>query len=46
MGNIVETFDDQGAIITGYDYDINSHSDSQFCKETIEKLLQAGVLNE
>ena len=26
--NIVETFDDQGAIITGYDYDINSHSDS------------------
>ncbi|WP_243135773.1 transposase [Acetobacterium tundrae] len=37
-GNIVETFDDQSAIITGYDYDINGHSDSQFCKETINKL--------
>ena len=43
VGNIVETFDDQGAIITGYDYAINSHSDSQFCKETIEKL---GTQNE
>lgn len=43
VGNIVETFDDQGAIITGYDYDINSHSDSQFCKEAIAKL---GVQNE
>ena len=38
VGNIVETFDDQCAIITSYDYDINSHSDSQFCKETISKL--------
>ena len=38
VGNIVETFDDQNAIITRYDYDINSHSDSQFCKETISKL--------
>ena len=38
VGNIIETFDEQGAIITGYDYDINSHSDSQFCKETISKL--------
>lgn len=38
VGNIIETFDEQGAIITGYDYDINSHSDSQFCKETIRKL--------
>ena len=38
VGNIIEIFDEQGAIITGYDYDINSHSDSQFCKETISKL--------
>ncbi|NLB90574.1 MAG: transposase [Clostridiales bacterium] len=38
VGNIIETFDVQGALITGYDYDINSHSDSQFCKETIEKM--------
>lgn len=38
VGNIVETFDKNGAIITAYDYQQNSHSDSQFCKETIEKL--------
>lgn len=43
MGNIIETFDERGAIIIGYDYDINSHSDSQFCKETINKL---GYQNE
>ncbi|MDT3702177.1 MAG: hypothetical protein ROZ36_03880 [Thermincola sp.] len=33
----VETFDDQCALITFYDYQQNSHSDSSFCKETIEK---------
>jgi len=38
VGNFVETFDENGAIITDYDYDCNSHSDSQFCKETISKL--------
>lgn len=38
VGNLVETFDDQGALITSYDYQQNSHSDSSFCKETIEKL--------
>jgi len=38
VGNLVETFDQNGAIITAYDYQVNSHSDSSFCKETIEKL--------
>lgn len=38
VGNVMETFDDKGAIITSYDYCENSHSDSSFCKETIEKL--------
>ena len=38
VANLVETVDDKGAIITSYDYQQNSHSDSSFCKETIEKL--------
>lgn len=38
VGNLVETFDENGAIITSYDYQTNSHSDSSFCRETIEKL--------
>lgn len=38
VSNLVETVDDNGAIITSYDYQQNSHSDSSFCKETIEKL--------
>lgn len=38
VGNLVETFDEKGSIITNYDYEVNSHSDSSFCKETIEKL--------
>jgi len=38
VGNLVETVDHNGAIITAYDYRENSHSDSSFCKETIEKL--------
>lgn len=38
IGNLVETFDEKGSIITNYDYEVNSHSDSSFCKETIEKL--------
>ncbi|GAU78628.1 transposase [Fusibacter sp. 3D3] len=38
VGNVVETFDKKGSIITAFDYATNSHSDSQFCKETIEKL--------
>lgn len=38
VGNLVETFDENGAIITSYDYQENSHSDSSFCKEVIEKL--------
>lgn len=38
VSNLVETVDANGAIITSYDYQQNSHSDSSFCKETIEKL--------
>jgi len=38
VGNLVEAFDDYGAIITTYDYQKNNHSDSSFCKETIDKL--------
>lgn len=38
VGNLVETVDEKGSIITNYDYEVNSHSDSNFCKETIEKL--------
>ncbi|MGF7430609.1 transposase [Thermoanaerobacterium thermosaccharolyticum] len=38
VGNLVETVDKKGSIITNYDYDVNTHSDSSFCKETIEKL--------
>jgi len=36
VGNIVETFDENGAIITAYDYQKNNYSDSQFCKDTIK----------
>ncbi len=38
VGNFVETFDEKGAIITSYDYQVNSHTDTAFCRETIEKL--------
>ena len=38
VGNLVETVDENGSIITSYGYAVNSHSDSSFCKETIEKL--------
>jgi hypothetical protein len=38
VGNLVETTDEKGSIITIYDYEVNGHSDSSFCKETIEKL--------
>ncbi len=38
VGNIVETFDENGAIITAYDYQKNNYSDSQFCKDTIEDI--------
>lgn len=38
VGNLVETFNEDDAIITSYDYQPNSHSDSEFCKEVIEDL--------
>ena len=36
--NIVETTDGENSIITSYDYDVNSRSDSEFCKKTLTKL--------
>lgn len=36
VGNFVETFDENGAIITGMDYAPNTHSDSKFSKAVIE----------
>lgn len=36
--NIVEATDEAGSIITDYDYQKNIHSDSQFLKDTVEKL--------
>ena len=38
VGNFVETFDENGAIITSFDYQQNTHSDIAFCKEVIEEL--------
>lgn len=35
---LMAKLEENGSIITSYDYDVNSHSDSSFCKETIEKL--------
>ena len=37
VGNFVETFDANGAIITGMDYAQNTHSDVAFCRSVIEK---------
>lgn len=38
-GHVVEDFDGEGnSVITGYSYEANTHSDSAFCKETIETI--------
>jgi len=36
VGNIMETFDEHGSIITSMDYEPNVHSDIEFCKTVIE----------
>lgn len=36
VGNFVETFDANGAIVTGMDYEPNTHSDIAFCKSVIQ----------
>lgn len=36
VGNFVETFAENGAIITRMDYEANTHSDSAFCKRVIQ----------
>ena len=36
VGNVVETFDKNGAIITGMDYKPNTHSDMAFSRSVIE----------
>ncbi len=43
VGNFVETFDEENAIITSYDYQANNHSDSHFCKEVIEDLGEQAI---
>lgn len=38
-GQVVETFDaDTGSVISGYGYEANNHSDSAFCKESIQEI--------
>lgn len=37
VGNLVESFDDNGALITGMDYQVNTHSDIEFAKDVIDK---------
>ena len=38
VGNLEETFDEKGSIITAYDYQPNNYSDSKFCKDTIGRM--------
>lgn len=38
VANITETVDENGSIISEYQYDINTHSDPEFIKEYLEKL--------
>ena len=38
VGNFVETMDENGAIITQFGYEQNTHSDSTFCKEVVDEL--------
>ena len=38
VGNLVETMDENGAIITQFGYEQNIHSDSAFCKEVVDEL--------
>ena len=38
VANVVESVGDSGSIVTSYDFAQNIHSDSDFAKETIEKL--------
>lgn len=37
VANIVEDVDENGSIISDYQYDVNTHSDSAFVKEYLEK---------
>lgn len=36
--NVVETVGDNGSIVTDYQYEKNTHSDSQFLKETVDAM--------
>ena len=38
VANVVEESGDNGSVITDYQYEQNTHSDSEFAKETIESL--------
>ncbi len=38
VANIVETTHEKGTLITAYEYQPNSHSDSRFCQKTLEQM--------
>lgn len=38
VGNFVESFDENGAVITQFDYQQNIHADHSFCEEVIDEL--------
>lgn len=38
VANLVETVDENGTMITNYDYDVNTHSDVKFCEEWLDKI--------
>lgn len=38
VGNLIETVDEKGALITQYEYEVNTHSDVRFCEEFLEKM--------
>lgn len=37
VANLTETVDENGSVITDYQYDVNTHSDIEFIKETIQQ---------
>lgn len=38
VANVVETFDENGAIVTQFSFEPNTYSDSQFCQDVIQEL--------
>ena len=38
VGNVVESIGEDSAVITQFDYQANSYSDSQFCKDVVDEM--------